>query len=167
MRNAQMWMQPSAFSSLYALFIKNNKSNRALSVNLCKPAECFKEISAISAFKLSFFEACQLWLSSVSRMKRQRPISFLSLFLTAPCNHLHTISNISDDRHVACSVSRPRRIPFTPLSLRLSAAECHVCSPYRKFCQRSEGCGKHVPAGSCGFFPPQRPHLRWDFDNIG
>lgn len=46
----------------------------------------------------SRFKACQLRSSYVSGINRQGPISLPSLPLTAPCNHLFAISNISDDR---------------------------------------------------------------------
>lgn len=111
--NTQIQIQPSTFPLTYALFIEKYDS-----------VEPFVETSHVFWDFLSYlphqtlpllFEACQLWLSNVSGMKRQRPIS-PSLFLTAPHNHLHAISNISDDRQIACSISCPHWIPFTPLS---------------------------------------------------
>lgn len=58
------------------------KKNRALSVQLCKPAVFFEACLGYLPHQtlLLLFEACQLQLGNVSGLNRQRPISSPSLF---------------------------------------------------------------------------------------
>lgn len=86
-------------SNLCIFFIPKNS---ALSVPLCKPV-MFLRHSQLSpqSNPPSQFEACQLWLSNVSEMNRQRPISLPSLFLTPPCNHPLVLISLMTDRLLA------------------------------------------------------------------
>lgn len=73
---------------------------------------------------------------------------------------LRAISNISDEREIACSISRPHWIPFATLSLLLSLCLSLPCMfTIQKVLD--------APAGWCAIvcpFPPQWAHLRWDFE---
>ena len=124
--------QAHLLQPLYFLFRKTGPS---LSHPLISFFEPFSTSSPIN-LSFSFWKACHLLLSSVSGMNRQRQISLPSLSLTAACNHLLAISNISNDSYIAHSISCPWRIPFTPsLALSLTPSlvvRCNACSQSEK-----------------------------------
>lgn len=109
---------------------------------------------------------CQEWIDR-GRLVCLLSSSLLHAIISLPSLTSPMTVRLLAEFPVLIGLSSPLSHPL--LSLRLLAVECHVCSPSRKFCQWSEGCKKHVPAGSCRiFFPfsPQWAHLRWDFEEL-
>lgn len=123
--------------------------NSALSVPLCKPV-MFLRHSQLSpqSNPPSQFEACQLWLSNVSEMNRQRPIGLPSLFLTPPCNHPLILTSLMTDRLLAAFpvlVGFP--LPLSHSSTHFVFWRSSVMCDHHPEGSASEGCKKHVSVG--------------------
>lgn len=89
---------------------------------------CF-ETSAVPPISPSS-EACQLWLSSVTEMKRQQLISLPSIFFTPLCNHPLTLTSPMTDNSQHFLPPLDCLCPFLTPPLRI-----RVPLPSRSSCQ--------------------------------
>lgn len=125
-----MWLRASGQIESYStpeLRIHKHRRSQVHSHNLCKKQSSvcpfmqtrhvFEAFSAIlpPSNSPSPLRTCQVWLSSMSRMNRQRPISLPSFFLTTPRNHLLAIflTSLMTDRLLS-AFPVPVRFPIYP-----------------------------------------------------
>lgn len=143
---------------MHCLFKK--KKNRALSVQLCKPAVFFEACLGYLPHQtlLLLFEACQLQLGNVSGLNRQRPISSPSLFFISLQSSLSLKTEIF---LTAFPVLVGFPSPFSQPSFTLSFhGRGHVCSLSKKFSVTQQ-----VIAGA-PLLLLQWAHLRLEFEEL-
>lgn len=110
---------------------------------------------------------CQIWLSSTSRMNRQRPISLPSFFLTTPRNHLLAIflTSLMTDRLLSAFPVPVRfLLPLLYSSLHSvlwqSSAMCIRCP--ESCASGVKGARNMSPEGCCRIYPAFVPsELIW------
>lgn len=160
-QNTQTQTQPSAFS----------QSMQKTKKPLCKLGMFLRHSHSPSPL-----QTCQVWLSSMSRMNRQRPISLHSFFLTTPRNHLLAIflTSLMTDRLLSAFPVPVRfLLPLLYSSLHSVFWQSSVCVSGVFTVQKvvpvewrvQETWAKRVAVGFIQLCP-QWANLRWDFEEL-
>lgn len=160
-QNTQTQTQPSAFS----------QSMQKTKKPLCKLGMFLRHSHSPSPL-----QTCQVWLSSMSRMNRQRPISLHSFFLTTPRNHLLAIflTSLMTDRLLSAFPVPVRfLLPLLYSSLHSVFWQSSVCVSGVFTVQKvvpvewrvQETWAQRVAVGFIQLCP-QWANLRWDFEEL-